>query len=539
MNYFSPVMKDSLSKVLYVEIVNSAKKVVATRLFPIADGRVTGSFPLSTRWAKGDYVLRAYTRWMLNFEASHIFTKSFKIFDYNERIKQVKTNPIDKEKQSVEILPSKDQFNPRERITLSIDTKDFYGYSRGSHLSVSVTDLHNAVPAVNDKNILSAFSFSSSAIPDSLSGKPEFLIQNGIEMKGKFITTKKRQVKGLLTFYQDNSNDMFNVVTEDNGNFFMPDLYIYDTARLYTLSKSVKGKRAGIIILDSINLSPEVTLTDPLSIEIDKTEHGLMDPRTTIPDQISTHLLENVTINETRTENFRSERSASVVHQDADFIINEDWIRKAAESGDLLSLLQIKIPGLKVITIFNDFPVKYILLGGPNSISGPLGSAFNPEPLVLVDGNALNTSEGTAGDQLAAMNPSTIQRIEVIKYGGGAAYGLRGGNGVIAIYTMHGKGSAYRSAKLDKTKLQEIKTRGYASVMKFRLPDYSKIDESKAKGDYRITLYWNPEVITDGKKPTEISFFAADLPTDYRVVVEGIDADGRPVRGERLITIKE
>ena len=37
----------------------------------------------------------------------------------------------------------------------------------------------------------------------------------------------------------------------------------------------------------------------------------------------------------------------------------------------------------------------------------------------------------------------------------------------------------------------------------------------------------------------QISFYAADLPTQYRIVVEGITNDGRIVHGEKLVTVEE
>jgi hypothetical protein len=36
-----------------------------------------------------------------------------------------------------------------------------------------------------------------------------------------------------------------------------------------------------------------------------------------------------------------------------------------------------------------------------------------------------------------------------------------------------------------------------------------------------------------------VKFYAADQPTTYRAVVEGVTAEGNPVRGEKLIFIRK
>jgi hypothetical protein len=527
MNYFAPAMKDSLSKVLHVDLVDAAQKIVATKLFPVLNGRVTGSFPFPRILPKGDYELRAYTRWMLNFDESFIFRKPIKIIDYGEVVQGKNFQIDEKNNQGITITSFKDEFEPRERVTLDIESKDFYGYARAANLSVSVTDLHGAMPGGNEKIILSSFAIPASALPDTTLKNTPHLIQYGIELKGKFEDLKKRPVKALITFYRDNSDEMINVITQDDGSFFLMNQELYDSISLYAQGQTEKGKRQGLIYLDSVSDSPDVKVIDPLKIEIRKEEYGTADKRSQMPDQLPYHLLENVTIKGTKTEDYRSERSASVIHGKADFTIDEADIRKGLESGDILMFLQSKIPGMKV-----SLPDRQIILAGPTSIS-----SVNPEPLVLLDGMPLNPANGTMGEQISNLNPSSIKRIEFIKYSGASSYGARGGTGVIAIYTRLGNGES-KIAKFDKTKFQLLKVKGLEGQRNFKSPDYSK-QNNEVTGDYRTTIYWNPNLVTDGLKPTQISFYAADLPTQYRIVIEGVDVDGKPLRGEKIIVIKD
>jgi hypothetical protein len=87
--------------------------------------------------------------------------------------------------------------------------------------------------------------------------------------------------------------------------------------------------------------------------------------------------------------------------------------------------------------------------------------------------------------------------------------------------------------------LQPIRKAGFSDIMKFSSPDYSTPENASSVPDYRSTIYWNPSIMTDGKSPTSISFFAADLPTQYRIVIEGVTASGKTVRGEKILSIRK
>jgi len=65
-------------------------------------------------------------------------------------------------------------------------------------------------------------------------------------------------------------------------------------------------------------------------------------------------------------------------------------------------------------------------------------SAARPaEPLLLIDGVPYNGDDGIAS-VLDQLTPSNILRIDVFKFGSTSAFGARGANGVIAVYTRNG-----------------------------------------------------------------------------------------------------
>jgi len=67
------------SQTVYVELINEAKEVVARRNIRITDGAGEGDFLLSPQWSEGRYMVRAYTKYLLNFPDPHLYHRSFEI----------------------------------------------------------------------------------------------------------------------------------------------------------------------------------------------------------------------------------------------------------------------------------------------------------------------------------------------------------------------------------------------------------------------------------------------------------------------------
>ncbi len=73
--------RTDISKVLYVELLNPFGEVMATRKLNISDGQASGSIRLDSILIGGFYEIRAYTRYMLNWGSSGMFTRVVPIYD--------------------------------------------------------------------------------------------------------------------------------------------------------------------------------------------------------------------------------------------------------------------------------------------------------------------------------------------------------------------------------------------------------------------------------------------------------------------------
>jgi hypothetical protein len=62
-------------------------------------------------------------------------------------------------------------------------------------------------------------------------------------------------------------------------------------------------------------------------------------------------------------------------------------------------------------------------------------------------------------------------------------------------------------------------------------------DKGAGLSDLRSTIHWASDIITDSTGHATISFFAADRPGSYRIVVEGSDMNGQMGTGEGKVEV--
>jgi hypothetical protein len=72
---------------------------------------------------------------------------------------------------------------------------------------------------------------------------------------------------------------------------------------------------------------------------------------------------------------------------------------------------------------------------------------------------------------------------------------------------------------------------GYYQARTFYTPKYKNPQSEYYKPDLRVTIYWDPNVVTDKDGNASISFFNADSKAIIKVDVEGIVEPGIPLVG--------
>lgn len=77
----STLKPTNLSQVLYVELLNPEGELIQRKILHVRQGQANGEFKLDKLMNSGYYELRAYTRPMLNWDPSYIYSRVIPVFD--------------------------------------------------------------------------------------------------------------------------------------------------------------------------------------------------------------------------------------------------------------------------------------------------------------------------------------------------------------------------------------------------------------------------------------------------------------------------
>jgi hypothetical protein len=115
------------------------------------------------------------------------------------------------------------------------------------------------------------------------------------------------------------------------------------------------------------------------------------------------------------------------------------------------------------------------------------------------------------------------------------AFGNRAQCGVIAIYTKRGIPFPRR----ETPNIRYIRPLGFQKPVDFYAPKYDS-PALNTKPDLRTTIHWEPSISTDEEGKASFSFYTADSPSTYSVVIEGVTDDGKIVykRDRIVVTAK-
>ena len=85
--------------------------------------------------------------------------------------------------------------------------------------------------------------------------------------------------------------------------------------------------------------------------------------------------------------------------------------------------------------------------------------------------------------------------------------------------------------------MAEVVVPGYAAPVEFYAPNYS-VENDRKKKDNRTTIAWVPSMQSNSLGDASMSFWSADRQSNYRIVIEGITADGELLYNEMILHSK-
>jgi TonB-dependent SusC/RagA subfamily outer membrane receptor len=308
----------------------------------------------------------------------------------------------------------------------------------------------------------------------------------------------------------DNAAYQIDTLTDAKGRFAFTGLAFEDSIRLIIQARNAKNKRDVVIHMDSIAppisggnknaAAMQVSISDSLSVYA-KSSKQLYDMQRRYG--VGNHVisLREVVIREKKVALKHSANLNGAGN--ADQVLLAKDLRNYG-CANLSDCLQGRLLGV----VFNN--------GIPYSTRG-----YRPMQLI-VDGVYVE------GSFLNSINYNDVAAIEVLRNGANTSiYGGRGGNGVILVTTKHGddNDNAYNGPIAGRG-IKPYYPKGYFKARTFYSPQYDQPKINKQLADLRSTIYWQPNVVTGADGKASFEYFNAGSKGTYRVLIEGLDADG-------------
>src|SRR5450755_4442010 len=330
--------------------------------------------------------------------------------------------------------------------------------------------------------------------------------------------------ESLIVFLQekDSATNMLSVPYVRNGKFHLTGLIYYDTAKAFYQFNTNHNlsNEAAVIFKNGLysgwkklkpfnNLSLAVWSPDDSSL-IRKNRQELEEVGRLLGQDKRIQNLEAVTVRirvKSDKQKLDEEYSSGLFSGGNAIIFDLVDDPFAVSSPDVFMYLQSKVAGLQISA-------------GPNPTMSWRGST----PGLFLD--EIQSDPST----VKTIPVSNIAMIKVFSPGSSVASG--GGGGMIAIYTKKGK-----DIKVDPSikGLEMARIPGYNPVREFYSPDYL-INPEPETDDIRTTLYWNPHVRgSKGKNKISIPFYNSDLTHRIRVIVEGLNEEGKLTHAEKMV----
>jgi hypothetical protein len=333
-----------------------------------------------------------------------------------------------------------------------------------------------------------------------------------------------------------------DTVTDENGRFRFDRIFIGDSIKFTIQARDANNSNKVRIEIDR---APEIDFGNgknpkgtnsataaQLKIHQQQVEQ---EGQTVKLNQL--HILKQVEIKGRKKpvlkDNITSQQMFTVPEGSADQIIT---IPDPENYNTLTQALQARLPGISIEV--DEVGLHRMLSMRPSaeqiSTIEPTDKFSGREIGLIIDGRKIRSS--SEADELleGGILMEDVAKIEVIRTNQALINTLRDPReGYVGYVLLITKPSTAR--KRYYPSIANIMPKGFNKARKFYSPRYD-VPEAERQPDLRTTIYWNPYLITDANGKSTFDFYNGDGPGTYRVVVEGINANGE--LGRQVYTYK-
>jgi|GEM_PF-68959 len=483
----------------------------------------------------------------------------FTLFDnagqpLNERLAFIRNN----DQLSLDIKTAKTTYVSKEHVLVDLSAKDSKGQPTFGNFSVSVIDEkkvpfdENKASTIFSNLLLTAdlkgyveepnyyFANEGEAVDHALdnlmltqgyrrftwkelnniiSTKPKYPVEGlGISISGTVTTLTKRILPNAkVELISLRAKVAKSTTTDANGRFSFDGIFMTDSIKFAVQARMGTSDHT-ILTLDTL---PKIRINHNIN---------LPDVSTNIPGSLKSYLANAKNeddvyeklglldkVHRLREVNIRAKKLAAqpsdikpqgmfrIPEASADQVVNVDP-EEAKNYVSLAQYLEARIQGVRIVrgalTHFES------LIPG----DGPLK--------LYVDGRWISSADEVSDILESEYAPEDVAKVEVVVTNQ-AMINFLGSKGILILTRLGSTRKIYNPSTAN------ISPKGFNKVREFYAPRYDRRDANLDQPDTRSTIYWNPYLKTDAAGKTSFSYFNADGPGTYKVIVEGINADGQ------------
>ncbi|MDL2231802.1 TonB-dependent receptor plug domain-containing protein [Porphyromonadaceae bacterium OttesenSCG-928-L07] len=494
----------------------------------------------------------------------------------------------------------KENYNAREKVNLTFHVLDDLDNPLQGKISVAVTDDNYVAPDM-DNTILSDLLLTSELkgnieapasyfnteepaygialdvlmmtqgwrrydIPKIMKGdiqEATIPVEVGQEISGilRSIAQKKPEANGYVKLFSSDMEYANAVETDDSGAFTIDGFNLPEGTKFFLQAESAKGSdNIELVVNDEQfpGIRESLTVSESINPMFYENFMDNADQRYRLSNGTMMIHLQEVIVN-----NRVPKKPVSPFSHFVDNAINAEEVK---ESGllsikDVLSRIagvtvtgnQVLIRGKKPALVIDGVPVEPDEANAQNALPDTEGGSRGFKSITTMNltesssdsdqseqktESLYNEKEGFIGTSLDMIPIDNVENIEVFKGVNARILGLRadaGDGGAISITTKKGNRVAHRPVY----NMKQITPLGYQKPIEFYAPKYETAQEKNSNQyDLRTTIYWEPEIELSEDGKATLSFYTADVPSEYSIVIEGIAEEGRIIREVKKISRK-
>jgi hypothetical protein len=322
----------------------------------------------------------------------------------------------------------------------------------------------------------------------------------------------------LITKAEDSTTILSTASVNASNEFMVHDLNFKKAAVVYYQGTNMNRQEALVSVkmypsfFDSLKTATSLPTAETLSDEITIYKYVMEGDKFKVVDSTKAKMLDAVTV---KGKKRSPVDSLNRLYSSELFMNSDQTLPVDVHVFDIWQFLRRSVPGITIVNSDSGKKVLFDRYAGLDVFSEFGGSTvaffLNEVPVSV--------------DIIDALHPDDIALVKVYKGNTGIILGAD--RGAIAVYTKKGtSGRDWRKRGFDAFNIS-----GYSVTREFYHPNHSRPND--ITNDRRPTLYWNPHIKPGPNGKAIINFYNDDVARKFRVIIQGIDKNGKLLSVER------